>query len=136
MCGSRRALCARADAPTRGRLLRAAAARAPRFAPHAARRAPPSRAPPRGVQVWEVLAADLSISPQHCAAVGEVDPSRGIALRFPRYIRTRDDKKPEQATSATQVAQMYRDQWGNAKKGKAAVADDDDAQSDDLDDDA
>jgi len=60
--------------------------------------------------VFEVEAADLSLSPRHTAGLGLEHPSRGIALRFPRFLRVREDKTADSATQSQQVVDMYRRQ--------------------------
>ncbi|KAK6348161.1 hypothetical protein TWF718_005974 [Orbilia javanica] len=76
--------------------------------------------------VWEVLCADLTLSPRYKAAADNVDASgKGVSLRFPRYIRGRDDKKPDAATTARQVAEMYRAQESVSGGTKKSGVDDD-----------
>uniref|UniRef100_A0A0E0FRC7 DNA ligase n=1 Tax=Oryza nivara TaxID=4536 RepID=A0A0E0FRC7_ORYNI len=61
-------------------------------------------------QVWEIRGADLTLSPVHHAAIGLVHPSRGISVRMPRYIRSRPDRSPEDCSTATDVASLFKAQ--------------------------
>ncbi|PIZ51257.1 DNA ligase [Candidatus Woesearchaeota archaeon CG_4_10_14_0_2_um_filter_33_13] len=50
--------------------------------------------------VVEVFGAEITKSPFHTCA-------SGLALRFPRFIRFRDDKDAEQATTSKEIEQMF-----------------------------
>jgi DNA ligase-1 len=84
--------------------------------------------------VWEVKAADLTLSPRYKAAADEMmgttgggaGGGKGISLRFPRYIKAREDKKPEEATTTRAVAEMYRRQESTAKENASKGGVDDD----------
>ncbi len=57
--------------------------------------------------VMEVSAAELTVSPIHSAARAKLKRG-GLALRFPRFLRWRDDKNPTQATTVEEIYNLYR----------------------------
>jgi len=51
----------------------------------------------------EIAADEITKSPTHTA---------GLALRFPRLVKFRDDKDPERATTVSEVKKLYKLQRG------------------------
>lgn len=76
--------------------------------------------------VWEVKTADLTLSPRYKAGSDALADAggKGISLRFPRFVKEREDKKPEQATGSRMVVEMYQKQENVAKNKGPAVDDD------------
>ncbi len=58
--------------------------------------------------VIEVIADEITRSPVHSAGKGQ--GGAGLALRFPRMVRIRSDRKPDEATSVEEVAAMFKKQ--------------------------
>ncbi|KAF1837548.1 DNA ligase 1 [Decorospora gaudefroyi] len=75
--------------------------------------------------VWEVKTADLTLSPRYRAAADEVSGGvKGVSLRFPRFIKERDDKKPDEASTSRMIAEMYQRQESVSKNKGPSVDDD------------
>lgn len=61
------------------------------------------------------LTTSITISPVSVAALGLVSQTRGLSLRFPRFISIREDKGIENASDPEFLAKMYRDQQSAGK---------------------
>src|SRR2546428_2144962 len=73
--------------------------------------------------VLEVRGAEITVSPIHTCAWGVLRPGAGLAIRFPRFTgRWRDDKGPEDATTARELVEMYHLQLKQTKKEPARSA--------------
>jgi DNA ligase-1 len=65
----------------------------------------------RPAVVFEIIGAEITLSPIHTAAYSVIRKEAGLAIRFPRFTgRIRDDKSPEEATSVDEIVEMYRSQ--------------------------
>ena len=64
----------------------------------------------------------ITESPVSVAALGLASSTRGLSLRFPRFIKVRDDKSIEEANAPSYLAEMWRSQQG---KGKNQAGNDD-----------
>jgi DNA ligase-1 len=73
-------------------------------------------------EVWEMAFADVTLSPTYTAAIGLVSEERGLSLRFPRFLRVREDKGLEEASSREFLAGLWRKQEARAPRDGERVA--------------
>lgn len=82
----------------------------------------------RSDEVWEMAFADITLSPTYTAAIGLVSEERGLSLRFPRFLKVREDKSIEEASTSDFLAELWRKQEakGPPKDVNAGEVQDDD----------
>lgn len=68
-------------------------------------------------EVWEMAYADVTLSPTYTAAIGLVSEERGLSLRFPRFLRKREDKGIDEASTSDFLAGLWRKQEEKAPGG-------------------
>ncbi|MCJ1355007.1 MAG: hypothetical protein MMC33_004998 [Icmadophila ericetorum] len=61
-------------------------------------------------EVWEMAFADITLSPTYTAAIGLVSEERGLSMRFPRFLKVRDDKGIDEASTSDFLASLWRKQ--------------------------
>lgn len=66
------------------------------------------------MEVWETAFADVTLSPTYTAALGLVSDERGLSLRFPRFLKKREDKGIEEASTNEFLAGLYEKQEARA----------------------
>ena len=65
-------------------------------------------------EVWEMAFADITLSPTYTAAIGLVSEERGLSMRFPRFLKVREDKGLEEASTTEFLAGLW---WKQEEKG-------------------
>jgi DNA ligase-1 len=80
-------------------------------------------------EVWEMAFADITLSPTYTAAIGLVNEDRGLSMRFPRFLKVREDKGIEEASTDEFLAELWRKQEARAPlaaEGQGGKVDDED----------
>ncbi len=83
--------------------------------PYVVKKRPPRVVSDMEPDVWvqpalvaEIIGAEITLSPIHTCAKDKVKLGSGLAIRFPRFIRWRPDKSPEDATTCKELVEMYK----------------------------
>lgn len=72
----------------------------------------------------------ITLSPLYTAGSSYIGGERGLSLRFPRFIKIREDKGIDEATSAEEFAEMYRKQMERPPEKAIARAASEEAEGD------
>lgn len=73
-------------------------------------------------EVWEMAFADITKSPTYLAAIGLVAEDRGLSMRFPRFLKVREDKGIDEASTSDFLAELWRKQEAKGSGGDNAGA--------------
>lgn len=62
--------------------------------------------------VWEIKGADIQVSPVYKCAKEQLglDNGKGLGIRFPRFIRVREDKTVDESTDPKFIFDLYKEQ--------------------------
>ncbi|KAL0939720.1 DNA ligase [Colletotrichum truncatum] len=74
-------------------------------------------------EVWEMAFADITLSPTYTAAIGLVSEDRGLSLRFPRFLKKREDKSLDEASTNEFLAGLWRKQEAKTPSKEGTVDD-------------
>jgi DNA ligase 1 len=83
-------------------------------------------------EVWEMAFADVTLSPTYTAAIGLVSQERGLSLRFPRFLKVREDKSIDEASTDEFLAELYRKQEARAPAEKKPEPDGNDEAGEEV----
>jgi DNA ligase-1 len=61
-------------------------------------------------KVLEVIGDEITLSPLHTCGFNLIREGSGLAIRFPRLVKFREDRAPEDATTVKEIVGMYKSQ--------------------------
>jgi DNA ligase-1 len=74
--------------------------------------------------------ADITISPTYKAAIGLISDEKGLSLRFPRFLKKREDKGIDEASTSEFLAGLWRKE---EEKAPAVTKELEDQAEDEID---
>jgi DNA ligase-1 len=60
--------------------------------------------------IAEIIGDEITLSNVHPTGYGAIRENSGLSIRFPRFVRWREDKSIEDITTAEEVVEMYKQQ--------------------------